>query len=422
MSVKRWHVQLVLKINEAWVDVLAQRMDVRDGGEIGAEIIQAMLGDLERTPKFLFSSTERSRLGYDLKREFWALDWDLDYVSVEAPEYTVSTKIIKFNFIVVADTYPQGIVDILQANGFTVTGRHRMGVGPPGWRNTKWEAWDTTQIEGERRAAWTAEVEQLDQDIAKIEREIRDARAMRAIVSVVVPMPETRAERQSLKTQTFTDFRRFLVECVYAHQDLFGQYAEPTPPAVVVRDQYSVHQLIADLRSLELSPDASVDSDVGCIVFSFVFCCQCVFELRMADVLALSLEHVQHEEVVQRLPKDPFASQVRARVNADKDFKAEWMRIIGTIWECFQYFEIEPTHAEFMELYPVQDMWNHIDAFVGSHEARKTELHARRVDVRRKLAHLHGATVVVAGEAGLGKRKLEQMSALLACFQRMSYT
>ena len=34
-------------------------------------------------------------------------------------------------------------------------------------------------IEGERRAAWTADVEQLDQDIAKIEREIRDAKAMR---------------------------------------------------------------------------------------------------------------------------------------------------------------------------------------------------------------------------------------------------
>jgi hypothetical protein len=419
-------VQLVLKINEAWVDGMAQRMDVRDGSGIDAEIREAMLGDLQRTPKFLFSRAERSRLGYDAKMKFWALDWDLDLVSVEAPEYTVSTQSITFNFILVADTYPQGIVDILQANGFTVTGRHRMGVGLPGWRNTKWEAWDTTLEEAGRRAAWTAEVEQLDQDIAKIEREIRDARDLRAIVSVVVRMPESRTERRSLKIQTFTDFRRFLVECVYKHQDLFGQYAEPAPPAVVVRDQYSVHELIADLRSLELSPDASVDSDVGCIVFSFIFCCQCVFELRMADVLALSLEHVhvQHEEVLERLPKDPFASQVRKRVHRDEVFKSEWMKIIRTIWECYQYAEIEPKIAMFMELDPlnrVENICNDIDTFVGSHEALKTELHARRVDVRRKLAHLHGATVVVGGEAGPGKRKLEQMSALLACFQRMSY-
>jgi hypothetical protein len=410
---KKWQVQLVLKINEE-----------RSGH--GAELLDAMRESLEKHPKFLFSSAERSRLGYDLKREFWALDWDLYYVYVEAPEYTVSTKTIKFNFIVATDTYPREIVDILQANGFTVTGRHRMGVRL-GNGETEWEAWDTTLEEAGRRTAWTAEVEQLDQDIAKIEREIRDARAMRAIVSVVVRMPDSLTERRSLKIQTFTDFRRFLVECVYKHQDLFGQYAEPTPPAVVVRDQYSVHELIADLRSLELSPSASVDSDVGCIVFSFIFCCQCVFELRMADVLALSLEHVhvQHEEVLERLPKDPFASQVRARVNADKDFKAEWMKIIRTIWECYQYTEIEPKIAMFMELDPlnrVKNICNDIDTFVGSHEALKTELHARRVDVRRKLAHLHGATVVVGGEAELGKRKLEKMSALLACFQRMSYT
>ena len=60
-------------------------------------------------------------------------------------------------------------MDILQVNGITVTGRHRMGVGPPGWWNTKWEAWDTTLEEAGRRAAWTAEVEQLDQEIAKID-------------------------------------------------------------------------------------------------------------------------------------------------------------------------------------------------------------------------------------------------------------
>ena len=405
MSAKKWQVQLVLKVNEEW------------GGD-GAELREAMLESLQKHPKFLFSRAERSRLGYDLKREFWALNWDLEYVYVEAPEYTVSTKIINFNFFVRADTYPQGIVDILQANGFTVTGRHRMGVG---WRNTKWEAWDTTLEEAGRRAAWTAEVEQLEQDIAKIDREIRDARAMRAIVSVVVPMPETRAERQSLKTQTLTDFRRFLVECVYKHQDLFGLYEVPT-------EQYSVHNLIADLRTHQLSPDASLHSEVEGILFSFIFCCQCVFELQIADLLGI-------EEITERMPKDPFASQVRARAHSDEycnivcarahrdgDFKSEWMKIIRTIWECYQYAEIEPTSAMFMELHPVEDICNLIDTFVGSHEARKTELHARRVDVRRKLAHLHGATVVVGGEAGLGKRKLEQMSALLACFQRMSYT
>ena len=132
MVAKKWKVQLVLKINEE-----------RSGD--GAALLDAMLWCLGKHPKFLFSRRLRSSLGYDPKREFWTLDWDLDKINVEESEYTVSTQNITFNFIMQADTYPQGIVDILQANGFTVTGRHRMGVGLGYWK-TKWEAWDTTLI------------------------------------------------------------------------------------------------------------------------------------------------------------------------------------------------------------------------------------------------------------------------------------
>jgi hypothetical protein len=110
MSTKKWQVQLVLKINEE-----------RSGD--GAALLDAMLWCLGKHPKFKFRRRLHSSLGYDLKREFWALDWDLDKINVEAPEYTVSTQSITFNFIMEADTYPRGIVDILLANGFTVTGQ-----------------------------------------------------------------------------------------------------------------------------------------------------------------------------------------------------------------------------------------------------------------------------------------------------------
>jgi hypothetical protein len=169
---------------------------------------------------------------------------------------------------------------------------------------------------------------------------------------------------------------------------------------------------------LHLSADATLDIEAASIFVSFIFCCQCAFEVQIAkDIFG-----IEDGAMLAYMPKDPFATQMRARVEADEDFKAEWMRIISTIWECMQYVETEPTHADFMELYPCQEIRNWMTEFVGSHEARKTELQARRVDVLRSLAHLHGATVVRGGDAGLGKRKLEEMSALLACFQRMSYT
>ena len=183
-----------------------------------------------------------------------------------------------------------------------------------------------------------------------------------------------------------------------------------------------MHKLIADLRRLHLSADASLAIDAAAIwIF---FCCQCAFEVRISKDI-FGIEDVEMEAY---MPKDPFASQMRARVNADEDFKAEWMRIISTTWECMQYMEVEPQHAEFMELYPCQETWNWINAFVGSHEARKTELQARRVNVLRNLAHLHPVTAGRVGEARWEprgqadhKRKLEQMSGLLACLQRMSY-
>ena len=393
MATKKCQVQLVLKKDE------------RDGG-LGVEFLRSMLRDLGKYPKFLFSTEQRWRLGYDPIGKFRAINWDLEKIDVEAPEYTVSTQSMTFNFIVEADTFPQGIVDILQANGFTVTGRHRMGVGLGYWK-TEWEAWDYSLDEAGKRAAWTADVEKIDQDIAKIEREIRDCKAMLAIVSVLEPTPATGAEKQSLKIQTFADFRRRLFECVFAHQDLFGL---PGP------EGHSVHSLIDNLRRLQLSADTTIDIENALIYMSFFFCCQCAFEVQIAhDIFG-----IEDEDVLAFMPKDPFASEMRARMDVDEDFKAEWMKMLSTTWKCIQYTEKEPQYAEFMELYPSQETWNYINKFVGSHEARKTELQARRVEVLRNLAHLHGATVGRGGEAGLGKRKLAEMSALLACLQRMA--
>ena len=139
LPTKKCQVQLVLK-NEK-----------KDGGtDVKGQ--RRMLSDMGNYPKFLFSSEQRWRLGYDPKEKFGAIDWDYDRIDMEAPEYTPSTHSITFNFIMKTDTYPREIVDILQANGWTVTGRHRMGVGI-GNGKTEWEAWNTKLEEALWRTA-----------------------------------------------------------------------------------------------------------------------------------------------------------------------------------------------------------------------------------------------------------------------------
>ena len=113
---KKCQVQLVLEKDE------------KDGGA-GVELLRSMLSDLGKYPKFLFISKQRWRLGFDPIGKFRVIDWDYDKIDMEAPEYTPSTQSITFNFIMKADMYPREIVDILEANGWTVTDRHRMGVG-----------------------------------------------------------------------------------------------------------------------------------------------------------------------------------------------------------------------------------------------------------------------------------------------------
>ena len=52
-----------------------------------------------------------------------------------------------------------------------------------------------------------------------------------------------------------------------------------------------------------------------------------------------------------------------------------------------------PTHSEFMELYPFHDLRNDVNVYIATHESKKTQLQARRVEANRNLAHLHPVTV-----------------------------
>ena len=196
MATTKFQVQLVLKMNEEW------------GGD-GAELMRKMLTDEFMYPKFLFSSKLRFRLGYDPIGKFRAIDWDYGKIDMEAPEYTVSTQSMTYNFIMEADTYPRAIVDILQANGWTVTGRHRMDVSL-GNGESVWESWDSKLEEAGRGAAWTSELEEIKTEAAKVDGEIRDCREILAIVSVSPPAAETEEEKTALMSQTVAEFTRGL--------------------------------------------------------------------------------------------------------------------------------------------------------------------------------------------------------------------
>ena len=92
---------------------------------------------------------------------------------------------------------------------------------------------------------------------------------------------------------------------------------------------------MAPLAPPQLTPDLSLETQLIFIFFAFVYCCQCVFETPIAkDVFSISKDGL--DDVMS---KEPFLSQFRQIFHTNQDFKAEWMHIISTTFECMQYME-----------------------------------------------------------------------------------
>ena len=105
------------------------------------------------------------------------------------------------------------------------------------------------------------------------------------------------------------------------------------------------------------------------------------------------------------VPQEPFASQIHEVLKTDKDFKAKWMVILGATWKTLNYMgeDLEPpghdrrsdvrrTRAEFIRRPALDEFVTPISAHLAKKEQHGKELEARRVEVWRKLAHVHGAT------------------------------
>ena len=182
---------------------------------------------------------------------------------MEEPEYTPSTQTINLNFILYVYPFPQEIIEILQSDGWTVTGRHRMGQKSRTTPEIVWGPWDYQLQEAPKHAALLADLEQLDKDAAKLDREISDSRTISAIMHIV-PLPPSREEKKVLLGQTFADFRRRLLELVHNNKDLFnpdggGGY---------------VHNVISSLRQMQLDDDMSLETQLIFIFFAFIYCSQ----------------------------------------------------------------------------------------------------------------------------------------------------
>ena len=138
-----------------------------------------------------------------------------------------------------------------------------MGVKSHTTQEIVWEAWDYRLDEARKRAAWTAELEQINKDTANVDEEIRDCQAILAIASVSPTAPATPEEEKLLLSQTFSDFRSRLTVLVYEHSDLFNQDGEGG----------AAGKLIRGLRKKQL--EGTLQDCTGvvfCIFFCFTIC------------------------------------------------------------------------------------------------------------------------------------------------------
>jgi len=127
------HVQLLLK---------------KDGDP---DVQRRMLNDLRNYQKFLFSGDQHWRLGFDPNSKFMSMNWDYDRIDMEAPEYTPSTHTITLNFMISGYPFPEGIIEILNNNGWTVTGRYCMGYKSRKTQEIVWGPWDYHLYESSKR-------------------------------------------------------------------------------------------------------------------------------------------------------------------------------------------------------------------------------------------------------------------------------
>jgi hypothetical protein len=111
-------------------------------------------------------------------------NWEYEDIDMEEPEYTPATHTIKLNFILSYYEFPQRIIDILRSNGWTVTGRHRISPESHTTHKIDWGPWDYQLHEAPKRAALLADLEQLDKDTARLDREISDCQALLVIMSI----------------------------------------------------------------------------------------------------------------------------------------------------------------------------------------------------------------------------------------------
>ena len=160
--------------------------------------VRELLYDLGNDRKFLFDYDQRRTYGYGNKYEMNAVGchWEPQDIEVDEPEYTPCDHTIKFNFIISGHPFPVEIIEILRSDGWTVTGRHRMGRKSHTTQDIVWEPWDYQLQEAPKRAALLADLEQLDMDTAKLDREISDCQALLAIMPIF-PLPSTREEKGS---------------------------------------------------------------------------------------------------------------------------------------------------------------------------------------------------------------------------------
>jgi len=374
----------------------------------------------------LFSREQRWRLGYDPNLKFVTMNWDYDRIDMEAPEYTPSTHTITLNFILSGYPFPEGIIEILRSNGWTVTGRYCMGHKSHATQDIVWGPWDYHLQAEQKRTELLAltHFEQLDKDIAKLDRQISDCQALLAIIRIV-PSPPNREEKRDLLSQTLSDFRRRMTELICKHSDLF----------VPERGCKYLHDLIDYLRHMQLTVDISRREQTDFMIFAFLWCCECVFDIRVPKTFLFDISPEDESIFEMVRPKEPFLGQIRELFTTDKDFKAQWISIISTIWKSCQYMdfepEVEPRHSdEFIDFYPHHNYLELINTTVVTYESQKQKLRARRREVLRDLTHLHPDTIhrrspspiltpdhsTPDGAGSSTKRKLDEMTTLLDRF------
>ena len=341
-----------------------------------------LLNCLDIDNRFLFDSTKRRKYEFSRMNSFGS-NWEYNNINMEDPEYTPSDDTIKLNFILSGYPFPVEIIQMLRSDDWTVTGRHRIGHESNTTKETVWGPWNYHLQEEQKRIELSADLKQLDKDIAKLDREISECQALLAIMPIV-QLPSSREDKNLLLSRTLANFIFRLTSLVVKHTTLFN----------LAGGGEHIRDMIDILRAMQVNNDTSqvIEQDVLTMTFMiFLFCCQCVFEIQIAKYVFK--EHIDEDIDDWVMPSEPFLGQFRELFNSDEDFKSEWKYIIINIWKSIQYMETNPKDSDFLNLYPWYDYIISANNLISTHQSQKPKLQARRRDLLRNLAHLHADTV-----------------------------